>query len=378
MSARSFTLAAWAIVAFGLSTACSTSRELIPLNGPDGNPIRFVYRHEMRAKDADRRDALEGALVAVKSSDDAVWQIDFTDAAGGVRLSQEYAKMDVYNDKRTTFFVQTQNSITLRTPAFQMSVIHPSYEAYHVGYGSTNFLDRPHLCPDPASPTAYPAGVTPHAFAQLSRPFLVPLDVREGLERPPTGTAAPAPTLAWLAESLGGPSVELRRQADQPGGGGGAFTIGLWAHDGRFTRTTGHALALERGARLFFRVEDEAYLLVGPTFLEGESRASEARLRALADTADVVLASIEAYPEGKEAPSRRWVRADREAGAAGDARRGVLTAALQAALKAGAKRTAILFPPDQLGAIDARVRELGFEALAEWWLPTIEARPASE
>ena len=52
--------------------------------------------------------------VGVKSSDDAVWQIDWTDDKGGAALSQEYKEQSVYNDTRMMFFVQTENRIVLR------------------------------------------------------------------------------------------------------------------------------------------------------------------------------------------------------------------------------------------------------------------------
>ena len=98
---------------------CSSSRRIIPYTGPDGKPVPFVFRHSMRAKDSESRDPVHGALVGIKSSDDAVWQIDWTDTNGGAALSQEYEEQQVYNDMRSFFFVNTENRIVLKAPGFQ-------------------------------------------------------------------------------------------------------------------------------------------------------------------------------------------------------------------------------------------------------------------
>jgi hypothetical protein len=365
------------LVALGLAVlagGCGSSREIIPLNGPDGKPIRFVYRHEMRAKDAETRDSVVGALVGVRSSDDAVWQLSFTDANGGARLSQEYARTEVYHDIRYIFGVTTQDQVILRAPAFEMLVRCPAYEEHRQGYGANAFLDRPRLVPDPATATPVPAGVPPHAYAELVRPLLVPLDIPpEGGARPPTGTAAPPPALAALADWLGGASIEVRRTVEGYGGsGGGAFSVGPPVHDGRFARTTAKGFARERAAKVYYRVDDEAVVLLGGAFGPGESRASEARIRALADTAEVILHSVDALAAGEAPPSSRWVRADREPGARAEARIGVLCAALDAALAAGARRAAVVFPEPLLEPADRRLRERGFELLAEWWLPVAD------
>ena len=65
----------------------------------------------------------------------------------------------------------------------------------------------------------------------------------------------------------------------------------------------------------------------------------------------------------------RLLHCDRDASAGEPNRLAVTLAALDAAVKAGAREVALFYPLGLAPRIDERLRERKFELLAEWWLP---------
>ncbi len=349
MRSRALVLAAAAAAALA-AAGCSSSRTIIPYSGPDGKPIPFAFRHEMRAKDSDSREPIEGALVGVKSSEDQVWQVDFTGKNGGASLSQEYAEATVYLDQRSFFFVNTENTIRLRAPGFQMAVRHPSYDGFDTGYGAGQFLDRPREADG-------------FHYAELVRPRLCPLDRREGVPKGDDPLPVPRPRLADVV-ALGGPRLVGQKEGHASAG----FSVGPAVHGGRFTRVTGPTGAPERAARVYHIAESGVAVILAPVDPAdaGAPGTLLPRVLDLCDTADLALHAADAPLEGARL-SNRWVRADRDGGASAEARLAVAIAALDGALGAGAKSAALVYPPALAASLDEKLRARGFELLAEWW-----------
>jgi hypothetical protein len=154
------------------------------------------------------------------------------------------------------------------------------------------------------------------------------------------------------------------------------FNVGPPVHGGRFLRRTAASGQLERACKLYVKAENGAYVLVASHGWAPPGKVDEyvekgdnlARVRALCDTADLVLEDGYANKFGED-PSKRWIVADREERAGVRNRILVCLAALDAAMGAGAKRIALFYdlPFTDGGDLDTKLRERHFEVLAEWW-----------